>query len=45
MGNFKSFGDVKIVPAVPAEELHKILTVRACRWLAHTVHVHAWIGA
>lgn len=28
MGNYKSFGDVKILPALPAEELCKILKVR-----------------
>ena len=28
MGNFKSFGDIKILPALPTDEMHTILTVR-----------------
>lgn len=36
MGNMKSFGDSKIIPALPAEELHKILVAAT----AYPTHKH-----
>lgn len=42
MGNFKSFGDVKILPALPAEEMHQILTVRTTIIGCMCIRVDTW---